>query len=651
MSSLFQRLKCPNGFSLCFVIATLLLIGLLLYWHATVQYSQYLQHQKQLTKQSVSGARNEISAYIEHLRHQVKIFAQDRQDLLRKLAFEPEDTALFEQLNHDTAAHFPNYFAITIADGLGEPILGNYDLLINELCQSDIKGFVKNGFSYDIFMHPHPEVHHFDVMVPIELDPEHAAASSSVFFISFKPTIIQRILGNAQIYGHNLYLVKNDIKGLIELTADDTRYDLVKQNKNHILGTEELERIDHLLPVTGTRWNLVGIAGPALYTDERNKITRQSLYVFAVFLSISLAYLALLYHLENRQRLSETKLNQVREQLQHTLNFSNVGTWRYDINNKTFEWSDEAQSILTYQKPMTLESYLGITHADDRKNVSQFIHKCIDTGEATTLEHRIINEDSAIHWIELAGSVDKDDTANSHILGLVRDISTRKQAENTRLLHEKQQRNTLIREVHHRIKNNLQGVINLLLRHSKQGDLNQAILKHAISQLNSVSIIHGLSSNANKGHIIVSDLVSAIITAANNFTGTNISFKTISNPQHCHIENEDNAVAMALIMNELIFNAIKHAPSGTSPDVLLDCTDEQAILTITNRCKSRDKSFDFTERVGLGSGLKLVSSLLPKNGATLSINQTGEHMVARFTLDQPVISTFHDSNNTEKQIA
>lgn len=651
MSKFVQYLRCPNGFSLCFVIATLLLVCILLYWQATSQYHQFVQHQLQLSKQSATGASNEISAYVDHLRHQVKIFSQDRLDALRQLAISPEDSERLEKLNHDAAAYFPNYFAITIADSQGIPILGNYDQLVNELCQADIIEFAQSRFNYDIFMHPHPEVQHFDVMTPVELDTNDDANRNEVFFISFKPTVIQRFLGNAQIFGHSLYLLKNDIDGLIELTAQGTRVDLIKQNKNHILPRTDLERVDYIIPVHGTRWNLASIADENLYSQEKEKIIWRAIYVFFVFATISLVYLALLNRLENKRQQSDSKLKQVKEQLQHTLNFSNVGTWNYDSNKELFEWSDDAQSILICPPPITMQDYLATTSPEDRQNVENFFADCITTGQAITLEHRITSPDGATHWMELAGSIDKEERSGAHILGLIRDVTIRKLAEQTRLQHEKQQRDTLIREVHHRIKNNLQGVINLLLRHSKQGDLSQTILKHAISQLNSVSLIHGLSGEINNGRIYLSELIPAIVHAANNFTGSDIHAELSSSSQDLCIHNEDNAVAIALIINELVFNAIKHSEAGTTPEIMLDSTEDMATLTIINRAKQITTKFDYDRKIGLGSGLKLVNSLLPKNGARFSISRTNMDMRAQLSLFEPVITAYHDTNNAEKQIA
>ena len=583
MGKLIRIVKCPNGYSVCFIIATLILIGVLLLWQATSQTQQFIKQQKLLAKQSVTGAANEISAYLDDLKYQVVLFSQDEIALLRKLAQDPDNNQIIDEMELEVASHFPNHFAITIADAGGTPILGNFDLQINELCQSDIKKFALSGFKYDVFIHPHPETQHFDIMTPVDLYGQNTPGSNEVLFISFKPTNIQRYLGNAQIFGHTLYLLKDNIDGLIELTAEGTRVDLIKQNKDHILSDEILNRIDYMTPVRGTKWNLASIADTSLYSEQMHKIAIRAIYIFLFFILISIMYLSLLFHFEKKRKLADLTLKQTKELLQHTLNFSRTGTWEYDSNHDQLHWSNDAQSILINHNPANLKEYLSITHMEDRAGLASYFKDCITSGQPRTLEHRILTPDNNIYWVELSGAVDKDVAPSSRILGLIRDITQRKQAEQVRLEDEKRQRETLIREVHHRIKNNLQGVIGLLRRQSNKDELNHTILNHAISQLNSVSLIHGLSCETKETKISLLELISAITEAANNFTGANIKPRLPSDAPACYLQNEDSAVAVALIVNELIFNAIKHSPQNARPIITeLHCMDNCAEITVAN---------------------------------------------------------------------
>ena len=652
MGKLIRLVKCPNGYSVCFIIATLILIGVLLLWQANSQYHQFTRQQKLLAEQSVTGAANEISAYLDDLKYQVVLFSQDEIEVLRKLAQDPENIALLEELDKEASSHFPNHFAITIADQQGIPILGNFDLQINELCQTDIMKFAHSGFRYDIFIHPHPETQHFDIMTPIDLYDQNTPGKNEVLFISFKPTIIQRYLGNAQIFGHNLYLLKDNISGLIELTAEGTRADLIKQNKNHILSPETLSRIDYMAPVKGTKWNLASISDTSLYTEQMRKISMRAVYIFIFFILISLMYLTLLFHFEKKRKQSDLVLKQTKDLLQHTLNFSHIGTWEYNVISDEFSWSNDAQSILIDQAPPKQKDYLAITHSNDSDSVANYFKECIASGLPLTLEHRIFTPDNQVHWVELSGAIDKDEIPPYRILGLIRDITTRKHIEQIRLEDEKKQRDTLVREVHHRIKNNLQGVIGLLRRQSNKGELSQSILDHAISQLNSVSLIHGLSCESGTNKILLPELIAAITEAANNFTGTNIKPQIHADAQTCYLENEDTAVAIALVLNELIFNAIKHSRHNNKSIVVqMLRLDNHIEITVRNPYQGKAPDFDYAKNIGLGAGLSLIKSLVPKHGAELTIQTHNNLIISKLTLTEPVITTANDKPESEKQIA
>ena len=622
---------------------------MLLLWQAFSQFALFEKNQKQLARQSVTGAANEISAYVEHLQHQVKIFAHDKLDTIKTLANNPENYDLFEQLNNHASLYFPNYFAITIANGAGNPILGNYDLLVNELCQTDIKSFSQSGFNYDIFIHPHPEVQHFDVMTPVNLI--EGTSGTEVFFISFRPTVIMRFLGNAQILGHNLYLVKNNISGLVELSADGTRVDLIKKGKIHKLSRSDFDRTDYSAPVKGTRWILYSVADKSLYSEEKYKITKNAIYIYLVFIFISIMYLTFFSRLENRRKASETKLTHTKEQLQFALDFSRVGNWSYDIHSQTFSWSENANKILDNVSPQSIIDYIEIVSKSDKEVISQYFNDLARWESPQTIEHKI-SIPSGIKWIEMSGSIDKDDSTDTRIIGLIRNVTARKKAEEARIESEKKQRDTLIREVHHRIKNNLQGVIGLLRRHTKKGEINQAMIEHAISQLNSVSLIHGLSCESPDKNIYLSELTKAIIDAANNFTGSHIKLALIPDSMQYLIENEDDAIAVALVINELVFNAIKHSPSDIETVTAeLKYNFNSAELTIKNKHLDTEHEFDFEKNIGLGAGLNLIKSLVSKNGANLVIKKQHDTVISTFNLTDPVISKYNENCTKSRQIA
>ena len=165
------------------VVITLVMASAFLVWYAMIRINDFRAHQLELARQSVDGVASEISSFIREVEREVALFAENNYDLIRVLAVHPEDDEVYAQLKRNVGNFFPDYFAITIADRSGETLLQNFELLVNEVCQRDIRSYIKNDYNYDVYIHPHPDVYHFDIMAPWG-KPD---GPGGVFFVSFKP--------------------------------------------------------------------------------------------------------------------------------------------------------------------------------------------------------------------------------------------------------------------------------------------------------------------------------------------------------------------------------------------------------------------------------------------------------------------------------
>jgi len=606
--------------------------------------------------QSVQGASSEITAAVSERQRSVKVFAEQQQQLIQSLIDSPEDEHKFDELQLIIKNRFPDSFAFTIAKNNGEPLLGNYDLLVNELCQLNIKQFIANGYKYDIFIHPHPEEYHFDIMTAFNIHSNEAdEIVSGVFFISFKPTIITRILKNAEIHNHKLILLKNDIDNLIEISSIGTRIDMPDLDGDFFLNEQQISRIGYKQGVPTTRWDLVDIPNDNIFSKYRDEIMLQTLFIMSGFIIISFVFLGLARREEKIRLQSESAFEQMKDRLEQALAFSNVGMWEYDIVSKKFSWSKRASEIFHQMVPASFHDYLDLVSETDREIVSQSFEHCLKTGLSHRIEHRIKTDGQNEHWIEITGNIEHDEKkCATKMIGLVRDITVRKLAEENRISFEIQQKNTLVREVHHRIKNNLQGVVGLLRQHSKYDAIDNTMLDHAVSQLNSVSLVHGIQCDDANQNISVAQLVSIICKATLDIMGIHIEPSIISTPDTLHFINEKNAVPVALIVNELIFNAAKHTSdvNDTNVHIGISSSYDTVIINVQNDGAVLPDGFDFETGKKLGTGLSLIKSLLPRQGAELSIQQIHIGVLSTFTLTNPVLlcDRKEEGNNKNENI-
>jgi len=224
------------------------------------------------------------------------------------------------------------------------------------------------------------------------------------------------------------------------------------------------------------------------------------------------------------------------------------------------------------------------------------------------------------------------------------DITARKQLEQQRLADMEKQREVLVREVHHRIKNNLQSVAGLLRRELGRFAELDPHLDKAITQVHAIAVVHGLQSADPDEAIRLCDTVSHICTTVREQTLRPIEFR-IEN-EHTSFRpvqiNRDEAVAVALILNELILNAVKHSPEqAAAPQVSLAADGERAHIVIRNALTGTGEGItngDLETSTNLKTGLRLVKSLLPEQGAHLAYAlATDGLLTSHLRLEAPVV--------------
>jgi PAS domain S-box-containing protein len=255
-------------------------------------------------------------------------------------------------------------------------------------------------------------------------------------------------------------------------------------------------------------------------------------------------------------------------------------------------------------------------------------------------ELTFVRTDGAKFPGELASVLFLDCNGESRSSMVIRDISERKQAEQERLAALSQQRDALVREVHHRIKNHLQGVTGLLREQACDHPEIAEILDDAIRQIRAIGEVYGLQSRRADACVCMGDILRMAVAVAPGKV-----------PVVCHLQaldrvviEQSEAVPLALILNELVTNAIKHlAPPDTKRPVrlFLERGDADRVrVALRSGPAYLPSGFDFATRQGLGTGLVLAHSLLPQQGASLRYRQEGDEVVTLLTLEPPIILPF-----------
>ncbi|HYQ71829.1 MAG TPA: hypothetical protein VET88_07865, partial [Gammaproteobacteria bacterium] len=290
------------------IVLTLLLVGFFLSWYVDRSYENYLGSQQALMQQSTRGAAWLIELYIKEVRRRVDLFAEAEGENIGRLSRHPGNEALEAQFTSRVKQHFPDFFAYTITDNLGEVLLDDLEGKVANLCQTDIHNFAA-GEAQAVFIHPNPVGYHFDIMAHWQS----RAGDRGIFFVSLDPAVLARILANSQLHDHRLILLHRERTGLMEVTAEGSRSALKGEIE---LSPKALARIGFKADVEGTLWTLVDLPDADLFAAHKALLWREAVSIFLVFLLFSGVMAALIRRAELQRSKAERAVRESRDQLE-----------------------------------------------------------------------------------------------------------------------------------------------------------------------------------------------------------------------------------------------------------------------------------------------------------------------------------------------
>ena len=226
------------------------------------------------------------------------------------------------------------------------------------------------------------------------------------------------------------------------------------------------------------------------------------------------------------------------------------------------------------------------------------------------------------------------------VLVAIRDTTSRRQAERaleaslaeaSRSLAE---REVLLAEVHHRVKNNLQIISSLLSMQAERSNSEEtrAGLLESVHRVRSMALIHRmLYSNVNLAEVDIAHYALAMARELGGSLGGGVPIHVQSQSLYLSVEQ---AIPFGLILNELLTNALKHGhrPGERSDvSVRISVEDAHACLRVVDQGPGLPAGFDWRGTSSLGA--VIVDALTRQLAGTLVVrNDPG----ACFELRLPV---------------
>lgn len=200
-------------------------------------------------------------------------------------------------------------------------------------------------------------------------------------------------------------------------------------------------------------------------------------------------------------------------------------------------------------------------------------------------------------------------------------------------------RDALIREIHHRIKNNIQGITGLLRHLAENHPNTRDAINQTIGQVQSIATIHGLQERTAVETVELSELAGALAKGVGSLWGRTIHVAVPVGWKPYFVDTAE-AVPLALILNELLSNALKHGGGTVKLALEYGQAPDSVHVIIRN---AGQLSTDFDSERDTGTGLQLVKSLMPREGARISWRHQDNTVIALLELEPPVITSGHES--------
>jgi len=313
--------------------------------------------------------------------------------------------------------------------------------------------------------------------------------------------------------------------------------------------------------------------------------------------------------------------------LNQLMNATGAIPWEMDLESGRCLYLGHAVEPLLGLSPETWQKapfWAQVIHPDDQLTFLKFLLDVSRTHEVHQIEFRLRDTQEREHWVRAAAGMEPIRNKGV-VLGFLFDIHAHKHAEENAFRVMLKEKDLLLREIHHRVKNNLQVVSSLLRLQSftSEDPALQRALKEAQERVQAIALIHQKLKHAPDFSQL--DLPGYVRTLAERLVRSYASVPALID---LRVEvatldiGPDAPVPLGLILNELVANALQHAfppGEGGSLDIELD-QDQRGWITL----RVADSGQGLPEAVDLshgGLGFQLVQALTDQLGGSLELER------------------------------
>ena len=367
-------------------------------------------------------------------------------------------------------------------------------------------------------------------------------------------------------------------------------------------------------PIFSTNGHVLGTF--AMYYRQPHKPSINELQL--VEIASHLAGLAI-----ERTQVEET-LRQSEERFRRLFEQSSDAIFIHTLDGRMLDVNNRACEMLGYDMNQLLTLSVKSLYPEvDRPTLREALQTIDETG-SIQFESRFKKAHGMIINVEISSRI--IDHEKGIIQAIVRDITERVQSEK-QIQASLREKEVLLKEIHHRVKNNLQIIASLLDLQSESLTDPQylPIFQDSQHRIRSMALIHEhLYQSEDLAQIDFAQYIQELVYSLFSSYEPSVSGITLKLDIDATFLDIDTAIPCGLILNELVSNSLKHAfPDGRSGEICIGLhldQEKQLTLWIRDNGVGFPKGVDFRKTESLG--LQLVCTLTTQLKGTITLDSS-----------------------------
>lgn len=404
-----------------------------------------------------------------------------------------------------------------------------------------------------------------------------------------------------------------------------------------------------------------------IYASEKNFFNRTEIGLLdEIATNISFA-LDMLDEQARRTR-AEEALAGSEEQLRQALEGADAALWDWHLPTGNMVFSDRFFTMLDYEPgefPATYEAWTARMHPDDRDRILKDLNRQIqEKRPLCEIEYRLSTKEGTWIWILGRGKIVRTDDSGApvRLTGVNIDITNRilmeseirslntvlegrvqdrtealskaneaLEEENAqrimtekKLLESYNEKVVLLKEIHHRVKNNLQIIASLLNLQSRYitDEQTLAAIRESQNRVKAMALVHEKLYRAEDiAHISLHEYIRFLGTGLFQFYDAKARGIQFTLEIHDINVDIDAAIPIGLILNELISNSLKYAfPDEKRGEIFIRVQKVGHTLHVLFRDTGIGIPADLDWRNAPSLGLRLVTTLVDQMNGTVELD-------------------------------